>query len=156
MKKLFIMLLMATFVSPVMAQNVTPETTAKFAALSHGFQHIGIPVKDMKATIKFYEGLGFKVAHVTKPLNGREFVFMNQGSMMLEFIPSDSTPGVAGAVDHICLDATNIEELYDAAVKAGYRIANKLVTIPFWEKGCKCFKIYGPDNEIIEWCEIIK
>lgn len=156
MKKLLLMLLFATFMTPVMAQNVTPEVTAVIAASSHGFQHIGIPVKDMEKTIKFYEGIGFKVAHKTKPLNGREFVFMNSGSMMLEFIPSQTTPEKPGAVDHICLDATNIEVLYETVKKAGYTIVNELVTIPFWEKGCKCFKIEGPDKEIIEWCEIIK
>ena len=151
MKKLFILLLCTTIFSPAMAQHVTTDVTATSAKYSNGFQHIGIPVKNMDVTIQFYEGLGFKVAHRTQPLNGRNFVFMNQGSLMLEFIPSDTTPEMAGAVDHFCLDCTHIEELYETIKNAGYKIANPLVTNSFWEKGSKCFKIYGPDTEIIEY-----
>ena len=35
-----------------------------------GLQHIGLPTNDMAATVRFYQSLGFEIAHET--VNGGE------------------------------------------------------------------------------------
>ena len=122
-----------------------------------GFQHIGLPVKDLDATVRFYEGLGFQEAHRTTFPNGMAFVFLQLGSCMLEVYPVKEPAGKPGAIDHLCLDVTNIEAVYNEVVAAGHEILTKGVeSAPFWEHGIRYFKIQGPDAEILEFCEILQ
>ena len=48
-----------------------------------GMQHIGLPTNDMKATIAFYESLGFEIAtrHIN---NGEDVVFLTLGNICIE------------------------------------------------------------------------
>ena len=121
-----------------------------------GFQHVGLPVKDMDATIRFYEGIGFHVSHRSE-LGGTLFVFLELGSCCIEGWQAEETAGCAGAIDHLCLDVVNIDEVYKDVVAMGHQvITNGVEQAPFWEKGVRYFKILGPDAEIVEFCEILK
>jgi len=124
-----------------------------------GIQHIGIPTKDLDATTEFYESLGFKTLFEAKSPEGKVGCrFLGLGTMVIETYISPDAKGTPGAVDHITLDTTDVEAVYKEVKESGrYTIDEDKVTfLPFWEKGCKFFKIIGPNGEIVEFCEIIK
>ena len=124
---------------------------------SNGIQHVGIPSSDVDRTIEFYKSLGFETALVTsnKP-NDDKVAFLKMGNMVIESYGNHDTVKRAGAIDHIAIDVKNIEKLYEEIKGAGYRFAEPgLQSLPFWENGIKYFIILGPDDEKIEFCEIL-
>ncbi len=119
-----------------------------------GIQHIGIPVRDLDRTIEFYEGLGFEMVH--RPL-GRKVAFLQLGTCVLVCYEETETAGQPGAIDHISLDVTNIDQVYRDIRAAQYPITTDgIESLPFWDKGIRFFKIKGPDAESIEFCEILR
>ena len=121
-----------------------------------GIQHIGMPVSDMDKTIRFYEGLGFKVAHQAKTDDG-PVTFLKLGTCVLETWLDPKPPRKAGAINHISLDVLDIDKAYEEVRAAGYPITtNGVEALPFWEKGVRFFTTEGPDCETVEFCEIIK
>ena len=133
-----------------------PANPVNVTAYSDGLQHIGLPTAEVQKTIDFYQGLGFTLA-TRHDINGRDFAFMKLGNLLIEVIPNDKPTMRAGAVDHICLNVTKIEELYKKIKDAGYKMIDQnIVDIAFWEKGARYFFIEGPNNERIEFCEIVK
>lgn len=124
-------------------------------AYSKGIQHIGIPTANVQKTIDFYQGLGFTLA-TRHDINGRDFAFMQLGNCLIEVIPNDDPAMVNGAVDHICLDVKNIDELFAKIKEAGYNMVDESINdIAFWENGARYFFILGPNNERIEFCEVL-
>lgn len=122
---------------------------------SKGFQHIGLPTINVQATIDFYKGLGFELA-TRHDIDGRDFAFMKLGDLLIEVIPVGEPAMVNGAVDHFCLDVKNIDQLYTAVKEAGYNVVDEHVNeIAFWKNGAKYFFIIGPNNEKIEFCEVL-
>ena len=122
-----------------------------------GIQHIGLPVRDLEATIRFYEGLGFQVAHRTATPDGVPVAFLRLGSCVIESWQDANPAGHAGAIDHLALDVTDIEAVCKEVQEAGYALTtNGIESLPFWEKGVRFFKIQWPDAESIEFCEILK
>lgn len=133
-----------------------PANPVNVASYSDGLQHIGLPTAEVQKTIDFYQGLGFTIA-TRHDINGRDFAFMKLGNLLIEVIPNDKPTMRAGAVDHICLNVTKIEELYKKIKDAGYKMIDQnIVDIAFWEKGARYFFIEGPNKERIEFCEIVK
>lgn len=124
---------------------------------SQGIQHVGIPSSDVKRTIEFYNSLGFETQLVTSNLPNDEMVaFLRFGNLVIESYGNHETVKRAGAIDHIAIDVKNIEALYEKIKDAGYRFAEPgLQSLPFWENGIKYFIILGPDDEKIEFCEIL-
>ena len=91
-----------------------------------GIQHVGIPTKDIKRTIEFYERLGFNVALATQ--NGQQSVAFMQ--------------------------LKDIDKVFAFVKSLGVELLNQEVqALPFWEKGVRFFTIVGPNNEKIEFCE---
>lgn len=122
-----------------------------------GIQHIGLPAKNLNATVRFYEGLGFQVEHRTATPDGVPVVFLRLGSCVMECWEEANPVGHAGAIDHIALDVNGIDELFAEVKAAGYPITtNGIESLPFWAKGIRFFKTEGPDGESIEFCEILK
>lgn len=133
-----------------------PANPVNVASYSDGLQHIGLPTAEVQKTIDFYQGLGFTIA-TRHDINGRDFAFMKLGNLLIEVIPNDKPTMRTGAVDHICLNVTKIEELYKKIKEAGYKMIDQnIVDIAFWEKGARYFFIEGPNKERIEFCEIVK
>jgi len=141
----------ATFV----AENF-PQSPLDVNEFSTGIQHIGLPTADIEGTIRFYQGLGFEVATRADIADRGEFVFVKLGTLLIELIPNANPAMVNGAVDHFCLDVKNIDTLYEKIKAAGYKIiTDGIQDIAFWEKGARYFFIQGPNNEKIEFCEIL-
>lgn len=141
--------------APTFNAQALPKKGVDISAFTSGIQHVGIPSSDIQKTIDFYTGLGFTLVS-RKDIGGRDFAFLQLGNLMIEAIPNDSPCMETGAIDHICLDAKNIDVLFNQLKEAGYQLLNdNLVDFDAWENGTKLFFIMGPNNEKIEFCEIL-
>ncbi len=133
-----------------------PSQDVDVQAYSDGIQHIGIPTSDIQRTIDFYKTLGFELA-TRHDIGGRDFAFVRLGNLYLELIPSAEPSMTNGAVDHFCLNVKNIDDLFQKVSDAGYHmLSDKVQDIAFWEHGARYFFIQGPNNEKIEFCEILQ
>lgn len=133
-----------------------PQKNVDVNAFSGSVQHIGVPTADVQGTVDFYKTLGFEEAMRRTVPDGRDFAFMKLGNLLIEVIPTDEPAMVNGAVDHMCLDVKQIDNLYQQLQDAGYTMLSDSVNqIDFWNNGAKYFFIQGPNNEKIEFCEIL-
>jgi catechol 2,3-dioxygenase-like lactoylglutathione lyase family enzyme len=117
--------------------------------ISTGLQHVGIPTNDIAKTIAFYEALGFRIVH-RKDNRGEDVAFLKMGDLVLETYQNHKAVGISGAIDHIALNVTDVEE--------ARRIADKLKLdvieegqLPFWENGVRYFTVLGPNGEKVEF-----
>ena len=117
--------------------------------ISTGLQHVGIPTNDIAKTIAFYEALGFRIVH-RKDNRGEDVAFLKMGDLVLETYQNHKAVGISGAIDHIALNVTDVEE--------ARRIADKLKLdvieegqLPFWENGVRYFTVLGPNGERVEF-----
>lgn len=120
-----------------------------------GGQHVGIPTNDLAKTIAFYESLGFKQSGLF-PNGDSKCAFMVFGNLVIE--TWEGQPGHAdGAINHVSLNTTDIEAAF-ALISAGdfTLIDQEIQSIPsFWDHGIRYFNILGPNQEIIEFCQIL-
>ncbi len=117
--------------------------------ISTGLQHVGIPTNDIAKTIAFYEALGFRIVH-RKDNRGEDVAFLKMGDLVLETYQNLKAVGISGAIDHIALNVTDVEE--------ARRIADGLKLdvieegqLPFWENGVRYFTVLGPNGEKVEF-----
>ena len=127
----------------------------KVSEFASGLQHIGIPSKDLDETILFFTEIGFDIAHTNKdPNNGARVVFMNLGNLMIEAYESDEAAMKIGAIEHIAIDVTDIEAVYDVINKHGLNnTKDEIHFLPYWENGVRFFTIEGPDKEKVEFSQ---
>ena len=118
-------------------------------------QHIGVPTKDIEKTVEFYENLGFeKVYEKTK--DSKHTAFMKLGDAMIEVYASEIDTMMFGSVDHIALNVDDIEAINKEVTELGYEaLEGGIITLPFWKNGSKFFSIAGPNNEKIEFNQIL-
>lgn len=120
-----------------------------FSKIATGLQHIGIPTNDLNLTIDFYQSLGFELAHRTA--NGDEQVaFLQLGNLMIETYQNFKAARINGAVDHIAINVTDVEEARRIADSMGLEVIEE-GQLPFWENGVKYFTILGPNREKLEF-----
>lgn len=120
-----------------------------FSKIATGLQHIGIPTNDLNQTIDFYKSLGFELAHRTA--NGDEQVaFLQLGNLMIETYQNFKAARINGAVDHIAINVTDVEEARRIADSMGLEVIEE-GQLPFWENGVKYFTILGPNREKLEF-----
>ena len=129
-------------------------------------QHVGIPVTDIVRSEQFYKNLGFtNVMQATFEHNKSEgtCIMMQQGNITIELyqLPHSELDSIAtrrdGHIDHIAFDVDNIDETFFILKTSGYQIVEEApVYLKFWSKGCRYFNIIGPDNERLEFNEILK
>ena len=120
-----------------------------------GMQHIGLPTNDMKATIAFYESLGFEIAtrHIN---NGEDVVFLTLGNICIETYENGKAVGYDGAIDHICLDVDDIEKTWEEAKAMGLNIIDSEINyLAFWANGVRFFNVLGPNGEKVEFGQIL-
>lgn len=120
-----------------------------------GIQHVGIPTNEIQKSISFYEGIGFEVVWQTvNELNNQAVVFLRLGNLVMEIYENGQTAMKAGAIDHIALNVTDIDSVFESVKKGGYKMLDEKVQyLPFWEYGVKFFTVIGPNGEKIEFCE---
>lgn len=122
-----------------------------------GFQHVGIPAVDLDETIAYYKHLGFKEAGYFP--NGNEHcAFMQLGNLMIETYSGEITKArQEGSISHVSINTTDIDKAYEAAKELKLNIVeNEIQSIPtFWDNGIKYFNVIGPNNEKLEFCQIL-
>lgn len=128
-------------------------------------QHVGIPVRDMRVALSFYQGLGFEETMQSPfELDGDTgtCVMMKHGEIIIELyqLPEKFLPAIGarmdGHIDHIAFDVQDIDQVYATLKSAGYAIFEPApVWLPFWKNGCKYFNIAGPNGERLEFNEIL-
>lgn len=118
-----------------------------------GIQHIGIPTNDISETIRFYEMLGFTVAHRADN-NGEAVAFLKLHNLIIETYENKAAVMYAGAIDHIAIDVKHIDQLFALLQTKGVKMLDQQVNgLPFWERGVRFFTIEGPNCEKVEFCE---
>lgn len=120
-----------------------------FSKIATGIQHIGVPTNDIEKTIAFYTALGFQVALRTQ--NGDEQVaFLRLGDLVVETYQNFKAVGEAGAVDHIAINVTDVDEARRIADSMCLEVIEE-GQLPFWDNGVKYFTILGPNREKLEF-----
>ena len=120
--------------------------------------HVGIPTDDLKKTSAFWEKLGFKKqGQFDTDDQGHQVVFMKVGHLMLEIWDSDGAVHKTGAINHISLNVEDADNAFKAAKEEGFDVKEDEVQhLDFWKHGIKFFNIVGPNDETIEFCEVVK
>jgi len=120
-----------------------------------GLQHIGIPTDKFQETLDFYQAIGFKEVHRNRvPETGQEVSFMNNKNLMMEIYESGEPALHTGAIDHIAIDVTDINDAYQYMKDTGFKFAeDQIGSLDFWEKGIRYFIMLGPNSERIEFCQ---
>ncbi|GAB6099570.1 hypothetical protein JCM16358_14490 [Halanaerocella petrolearia] len=173
-KKLMLLLLVVMGLSLMVGCNNVNKSAAKpkgevddIAENITGMQHMGIPAIDLDKTINFYKKLGFKVAFKTKinrPEGKLDVAFLEQDGFVIEAFHFNNEEYLNkmrnredGHIDHIALDVVNIKQAYASVKDLGYEaLGGKIDGISaFHENGAKFFTIRGPNDEKVEFCEIL-
>lgn len=120
-----------------------------------GFQHLGLPTGNMDATLDFYKSIGFNTTYNT--LNGScRVAFLQLGNMVIETYEAETIAGKSGAIDHISLNVTDIETVFNWAKELGLRTNDKGINfLPFFENGVRFFTVIGPNEEKVEFNQIL-
>ena len=120
-----------------------------FTKIATGVQHIGVPTNDIEATLRFYTALGFEVAHRADN-NGEQVAFLRLGDLTIETYQNGKAVGQAGAVDHIAINVTDVDEARRIADAMKLEVIEE-GQLPFWTNGVKYFTILGPNREKLEF-----
>ena len=129
----------------------------ELSSLTTGIQHIGVPTTDIVRSAAFYESLGFRTELDTiNETNGARVVFLRLHNLVIETYESPDAVGQPGAVDHIALDATDVDAAFVQAKAQGLNVLDEEVHfLPFWENGVKFFTIEGPNKEKVEFSQYL-
>lgn len=129
----------------------------KFRTFITGLQHIGIPTNNMEKTAAFYAALGFQIVLRTVNHEADEKVtFLRMGDVTLEVYENKKAAMVQGALDHIALNVTDIEKVFQMVKEQGFTMLDtEIQFLPFWEQGVKFFTILGPNKEKIEFSQYL-
>ena len=120
----------------------------------NGLQHIGIPTADVEKTVKFYESLGFDL-YYRKQDEGFDVEFLRLGSLVVETYKFETTERT-GAIDHIAIDVTDIDKVFEYVKTGGFKLINQeIIFLNFFDKGVKYFMIEGPNLERIEFNQVL-
>lgn len=125
----------------------------KLGDFALGLQHVGLPTNDLKATIAFYEGLGFETVYqVRNEAAGEDVAFLRLKNLTIEAYENGQAAMQSGAIDHIAIDVDDVEAAYRLAQEQGYQIvSNGVEFLPFWQNGVKFFILLGPNQERVEF-----
>ena len=120
-----------------------------------GLQHLGLPTNDMKATLDFYQKIGFEIALDTEN-EGDRVVFLKQAGLVIETYENHQAVMKSGAIDHVCIDVNDIDAVYALAKEANFTMLDEGIrSLPFWENGIRFFNVLGPNNQVVEFGQIL-
>lgn len=124
-----------------------------------GIQHIGLPTQKLEETLCFYEALGFERSFQTSLClaeRQQRVCFLKRANLVMEVYEEKVTAGAPGAIDHIALDVTDIDKVFDEVQALGYKsLEGEVKELPFWEKGVRFFTISGPNGEKVEFSQML-
>lgn len=125
----------------------------KLGDFALGLQHVGLPTNDLKATIAFYESLGFETVYQVKnEAAGEDVAFLRLKNLTIEAYENGQAAMQSGAIDHLAIDVDDVEAAYRLAQEQGYQIvSNGVEFLPFWQNGVKFFILLGPNQERVEF-----
>lgn len=125
----------------------------KLGDFALGLQHVGLPTNDLKATIAFYESLGFETVYqVRNEAAGEDVAFLRLKNLTIEAYENGQAAMQSGAIDHIAIDVVDVDAAYRLAQEQGYQIvSNGVEFLPFWQNGVKFFILLGPNQERVEF-----
>lgn len=119
--------------------------------LCTGFQHLGLPTGNMDATLEFYKTIGFESIYNTMN-DGCRVYFLQLGDMVIETYETEKPAGKTGAIDHISMNVTDVDAVFDWAKENGLRTDDMAVNfLPFFENGVRFFTVIGPNEEKVEF-----
>lgn len=128
-------------------------------------QHVGIPVTNIIASENFYSNLSFENVMQANFVYENETgtcIMMKQGNIIIELyqMPQKELAAIAarkdGHVDHVAFDVPDIDQTFSVLSTAGYHIIEAApVQLNFWKNGCKYFNVLGPDNERLEFNQVL-
>ena len=118
-----------------------------------GVAHIGLYIKDVERSIKFYEEvLGFTMIRRFTSLEGNLMAFMKSGNLIIELIQHVQwMDRKDGLFDHIAMEVADMEAVSEALAAKGIVFEapiyfDKLVP----DAGHKYQAFRGPDGEHLE------
>lgn len=126
-----------------------------------GLSHIGVFVRDMEKSLKFYSMLGFDCYHKAElPGEGGEIrlAFLRCGTCEIELIrKAVYEEKKDGTVDHIALSARNIDAVIERLTQNGVAFETKIpAALPtLFDNGIKNIFFRGPDGERLELVETL-
>lgn len=121
-----------------------------------GLAHIGVKVKDIEASKKFYvDLLGFQIDE-ENDLGRIKLVFLSNGNCLIELISADVVPELPGQIDHICMEVEGIDELVAELKGKGLAFDGEVSYGPAIRGGIKNIFFKGPDGERIEFFDYLR
>lgn len=130
--------------------------------LNLGLGHIGIIVKDIEVSKKFYcDNLNFELIHENVLAGGEgdtKLAFIAAGGCTLELIQKPVySERIDGYVDHIAFKVKDIENVWKQLKARGIVFTSEdITTAPaLFEKGDRWILFRGPDGELLEINEIL-
>ncbi len=121
-----------------------------------GLAHIGVKVKDIEASKKFYtELLGFQIDD-ENDLGRVKLAFLSNGNCLIELISADSVPSEPGQIDHICVEVEGIDELVAELKGKGIAFDGDVSYSAAIRGGIKNIFFKGPDGERIEFFDYMR
>jgi len=125
----------------------------------NGYHHIGLMVKDMDKSLKFYKDLGGEVAF-SFPMPGGgsdEIIYLLDmgGNSVIELIPGGKgTEEVDAHWAHIALCADDARAAYALALKVGAVDRSEPNDLMLGDMAVCCAFVYGPDGEVVEFFQV--
>ncbi len=121
-----------------------------------GLAHIGVKVKDIEASKKFYvDLLGFQIDE-ENDLGRIKLVFLSNGNCLIELISADVVPELPGQIDHICMEVEGIDELVAELKGKGLAFDGEVSYGAAIRGGIKNIFFKGPDGERIEFFDYLR
>jgi lactoylglutathione lyase len=108
------------------------------------FHHYAIEVKDMEASLRFYQTyLGFQIEQKLLFM-GKEIIFLTLGECRLELYPHQGEVSQNQAI-HLCFEVNNLSDIVqDVPVLEGpYQLEN----------GWETVFVEGPNHEVLEFLQ---